>query len=108
MMDFNITVTDGNIIIDEAAAQIIRQARDLELAMKAAEIKQKAVRQAIMQAMEQSGVKRFENDDVEITYIDATTRNTVDTKALKEQGLYESFLKQTPVKASVRVAYKYD
>ena len=108
MMDFGITVKDGNILLDEHAVQVIKQAKDLELAMKSAEIKVKQVRQAIMNAMEQNGIKKFENDDVEITYVAATTKKGVDTKALKEQGIYDLFVKETPVKASVRVTYKYD
>ena len=35
-------------------------------------------------------------------------RTVVDTDALKEQGLYESFTKETPVKGSVKFTIDYE
>ena len=56
--------------------------------------------------MEQNGIKSFENDFLKITYVAPTTRKTIDSNALKEQGLYEMFLKDSPVKSSVKVSFK--
>ena len=70
------------------------------------EMLEKEIKEAMLQAMEQNGIKSYESDNVRITYKAPTTRKTVDTAALKEQGLYEAFTKESPVKASVSITWK--
>ena len=53
-----------------------------------------------------ASAKSFENDFLKITYKAPTTRKSVDTKALKDEGLYDLYLKETPVKSSVTVTFK--
>lgn len=62
----------------------------------------------IKQYMIDNGIKSFENEDFKITYIPENTRKTVDTAKLKEQGLYEYFLKESKVKDTVRISLKWE
>lgn len=62
----------------------------------------------IKQYMIENGIKSFENEDFKITYIPESTRKTVDTAKLKEQGLYETFLKESKVKDTVRISLKWE
>lgn len=53
-------------------------------------------------------LKEFENEDIKITYVAPSVRKVVDTNKLKEQGLYEDFLKESHTSDSVRITIKYD
>ena len=55
---------------------------------------------------ENNDIKSFENDFVKITYKAPSTRKSVDTAELKAQGLYDMFLKESPVKSSVMLTWK--
>ena len=90
----------------EVAQEILLELKEMNEERARLEIKEKEVKQAVQNAMEEFGVKSFNSDIVRITYVAPTTRTSVDTKALKEQGLYDTFAKESPVKASVRMEYK--
>lgn len=105
-MEFNITVKNGQIEVGEAAIQIIKAAKEADLEKKRRDIQLEGFKEALKQAMEANSIKKFENDDVAVTYIAPTKRRSVDTAAMKEQGIYDSFIKEIPVKASVKVSFK--
>lgn len=84
------------------------QLKHWEEQIKQAEELRKHYMEAIQQAMEANGVKKFENDIIAITYVEPTSRVSLDQKALKEQDfdLYLKYAKESPVKASVRIKCK--
>ncbi len=92
--------------IIEVANDVILELNEFQKQKEVMELKEKKIKQAILDAMEKNEIKSFENDLVKITYIEPTTRKTVDSKALKEQGLYDMFLKESKVKASVKMSWK--
>lgn len=66
-----------------------------------------AKEQMLKNYMKANGIKQFDSDVVRITYIEPSVRKTVDTKKLKEEGLYDFYTKESPVKDSVRIELKY-
>lgn len=64
------------------------------------------VKEELLKTMEENGFKSFENDFMKVTYKAPSVRKSIDTQALKDQGLYESFIKESPVKSSVVVSFK--
>ena len=64
------------------------------------------VKSELMNAMKEHGIKSIDNDVFKAVYKAPTTRKDVDRQALKEQGLYELFLKESPVKESLTVTFK--
>ena len=66
------------------------------------------IKQEIMTSMENNEIKKYENDFISITYVAPTTKNTVDTKKLKEEytDIYNKCLKTSNVKASLRIKVK--
>ena len=71
--------------------------------------KQKAdMKEQLKIAMEESGVKKFENDVVAITYVTPTTIKGVDTTKFKTEfaDVYEQCIKISNVKASIRIKVK--
>lgn len=64
------------------------------------------VKTELLNAMRDNNIKSIDNDVFKAVYKAPTTRKSVDTQALKEQGLYDSFLKESPVKESLTVTFK--
>ena len=59
--------------------------------------------------MQEQGIKSYEIGNVKYTLVESTTRKSIDSKKAKEildTETYESLLKETKVKASVRVSIK--
>lgn len=67
---------------------------------------EKKFKRALLTEMEAQGITSFESDKIKVTYKAATTRKSVDTEKLKEQGLYDMFTKESPVSASVIIKIK--
>lgn len=70
------------------------------------DMQEKELKAQLLELMEQSGIKAFECDGLKITYKAPSIRKSIDSNALKEQGLYEMFLKESEVKASVTITIK--
>jgi hypothetical protein len=79
-----------------------------EKKIKEIELAQKEYKEKIQQAMEERGIKKFENEFITITYIEPTTRVSLDSKKLKEEepDTYIKYVNQSEVKASVRIKVK--
>ncbi len=98
-----VKVENGALVLSEVVEEKLRAFQVEKVRM---DMLEKQIKEAMLKAMEDNGIKSYESDNVRITYKAPTTRSSVDTKALKEQGLYDSFVKTSPVKASVVVTWK--
>lgn len=74
-------------------------------AIKEAEDKLKA---EILSSMEELGIVKIENDDIAISYVAETYRETFDSKSFKvdNEQLYNQYTKISPVKSSIRIKVK--
>lgn len=90
------------------AMATMQKIADLDLQKKQLEAQDKEVRQQLQEIMNQYGIKKFENDILKITYVEPTTRSTIDSKKLKEElpAIAEKYTKITTVKGSVRIDVK--
>lgn len=76
------------------------------------ESKEKKIKAELEKAMLAYGIKSFSNDYVTLSYIDASTSETIDLKALQEKEpklygeLLEDYRKVTSKKAYVRIVVK--
>jgi len=79
-----------------------------ETQIKEIERKQKEYKDALLKGMEERGIKKFEDNLVSITYVEPTTRVSLDSKKLKEEqpDTYIKYVNQSEVKASVRIKVK--
>lgn len=105
--DAEVITTDMTLFQSNAMA-IMREIADLDRMKKQLEAKDKVVRQELQEAMDKYGVKKFENDILKVTYVEPTTRSTIDSKKLKEElpAIAEKYTKTTMVKGSVRIEVK--
>lgn len=68
----------------------------------------KLFREAVLSEMQLKGIKKFDNGQISITYIEPTTRVSIDSKKLKEElpDVYSKYSKISDVKASVKISKK--
>ena len=82
--------------------------KNFELLKKEVEAQNEVLKAELLEAMKTQGIKSFENDALKITYIEPTTRETIDSKRLKEERpeIAEQYKKISKVKDSVRITLK--
>lgn len=97
---------DGDNVVfqPEIAARIA----DFKKQVKNITDKEKALKAAILEEMEQVGVIKLETPELLINYIAATDCEALDSKALKTElpYVYDTYCKISPVKPSVRIKVK--
>lgn len=98
-----IKVEKGAILL---AQEVEEKLRAFQIEKARMDMLEKELKEAMLTAMVNNGIKSYESENVKITYKDAYYRSSIDTKALKEQGLYEAFEKKSLVKPSVTVTWK--
>lgn len=82
--------------------------RDILRQIKNMEKKAETFKQAILKEMEDRGVDKVQIGDVSITYVPAGTKKSIDSKKMKEDGIYEDYIKESNVKSSIRINIKED
>lgn len=99
---------DALVVFQSQAAAVIKSISDIVTAKKALEDQEKTMKEKLQQAMEQYGVKSFDAGVVKMTYIEASTRNSIDSAKLKKNhpDIAAECVKSSPVKAYVKVEVK--
>lgn len=79
----------------------------LDLLAKKKEIEEqvKTFSERMKGEMEKAGVKKWETDNMRLTYIEPSTKETFDSKKFKEENpeSYKNYIKTTKVKSSIRI-----
>ena len=81
---------------------------EIEQTAKSYEERAKQLREGLKAEMEKSGVKKWETDNIVVTYVNATERKGIDTTRLKEEqpSIYEQYLKVTNVNSTIKIKLK--
>lgn len=76
-----------------------------ERALKKLKMQEDTLKAEILAEMEAQGIVKLETEEVSITYIAASDRESFDSKALKADmpEIYDEYIRMSPVKASIRV-----
>lgn len=100
-----IKVENGLSILDEEASKKIAE---FERQIKEIKAKEDEFKQAILEEMEAKNIIKIDTEDLMISYVAPSDRETFDSKAFKEehQDLYDEYVKMTPVKSSIRIKVK--
>ena len=95
-------------VMQSAIPDALKEITSITIEKKKLEEKEKMMREKLLVAMEKNNIKKFENEFVSFTYMAPTTRNSVDSKKLKEKhpDIYDECLKTSKVSASVKIAVK--
>ena len=70
------------------------------------EYQEKLLKDGLMEAMNNLGIKRFIINGLSATIKDGSTRTTIDSKRLKEEcpDIYEAYSKTSEVKSSITLS----
>lgn len=81
---------------------------EFEKQLKIIKEQEDELKQAILEEMENKNIIKIETDDLAITYVAPTDRETLDSKSLKADmpEIYDEYVKITPVKSSIRLKVK--
>ena len=108
--DCGLAVFEGTEIeiFQNKAKQLTQRIGELVLRKAEIEAEEKTMREQLQSGMEKHGVKQFENNVVRITYIDESTRSSVDSKMLKDKypDIASECSKTSNVKAYVKIEVK--
>lgn len=96
------------IALDQQVPDVIKAISDITVQKKALEEQEKVMREKLQAAMEQFGVKSFDNEFIRVTYIAPTTRTSLDSTKLKKEHpeIAQAYQKVSNVKASVKIEVK--
>lgn len=89
-------------------ANALKVVEQCEVQKKELEEKSKKMKEAIKAAMEKHNVKKFTSDQIEITYVAPSVRNTIDGKKLKMDypDIAAEYTKTSNVSSSIRIKVK--
>ena len=92
---------EGQLVVLQQIASIVTQKKQLE-------DQEKELKDTLQKAMEAHGVKKFESDILNITYVAATTSTSVDSAKLKRKypAIAEECSKVSNKSAYVKVTVK--
>ena len=81
---------------------------EIEIKMKALKAKEEELKQMILKEMEEKNLLKLDAEELSISYIAPSERETFDSKALKEElpDVYDIYIKFSPVKSSIRIKLK--
>lgn len=100
-----IKLKDNLAILDvETAGKIA----DFEKMAKEIKAKEDELKKAILEEMQDKGLIKLETDELVISFVSGTTRETLNTKSLKEElpDIYDTYVDIKSVKPSIRIKLK--
>ena len=100
-MEYLQKVENVYLLTQEASAKLV----EFERLAKEVEQKQKELREAILKEMEEANVIKVETEELTITYVAPTFRESFRSKKFREENpfLYDKYVEITPVKASIKM-----
>ena len=92
-------------ILDGTTAKHIAEFEKMAKEIKA---KEDELKKAILTEMESKGIIKLETDELTISYVAATDRETFDSKKLRTDNpdLYDEYIRMSTVKPSIRIKLK--
>lgn len=102
-MEELVKIENGEITVAE---EIVNKIIEFNKAKKEMEYQEKLLKDGLMEAMNNLGIKRFIINGLSATIKDGSTRTTIDSKRLKEEcpDIYEAYSKTSEVKSSITLS----
>lgn len=105
MAEFELTVTDGQIVVTEEVANLLKTARMLDATIKSLSKDRDAIIKTMKDVMDKNGIDSFKSDIVNINRTATTMKEEVNIDKLKKDGLYEKYCYHVPSGGTLRVTY---
>lgn len=102
-MEELVKIENGEITVAE---EIVNKIIEFNKAKKEMEYQEKLLKDGLMEAMNNLGIKRFIINGLSATIKDGSSRTTIDSKRLKEEcpDIYEAYSKTSEVKSSITLS----
>lgn len=105
-INFNLSVDeDGVAHIDEETKIALRKLKEFEDAIKQTKELEKQLRSELMESMKTANVNEIKVGTATLEYVPEHTRTIVDTKKLKDNGLYEEYSRYNDKADSIRIKF---
>ena len=98
-----VMVVNGQVCV---ATSVLDEYKALQEFKEKANALESELRNALLKAMEENGIKKFENDVISVSYIAPITRKSIDMSLLERDGIYERYCSESTTNASVRIKLK--
>lgn len=95
-------------VLDKKSLSILKKLKSIEERYQKLSEQRDQLKEQLIASMEKHGIKKWENDEISITYIPEGIQNRFDTTRFKKDHpeTFELYQKETKVKASVRFTIK--
>lgn len=105
-----VTISNDQIELSKSAMKVLKNLQEAQVTIQELKNGEEEIKEALKDAMEKTGTKKFENDYVSVSLVPSTTRTTVDAKKLKVEHprIYKKVTKTTTSKSYVKITYKED
>ncbi len=92
----------------ELTLEAINKLVEFEKSIKAAKAAEDEFKKTLLKEMEEAGVIKLDNEQLSIIYVAETVRESLDTKALREElpDVYDAYVRMSKVKPSLRIRLK--
>lgn len=102
-MEELVKIENGEITVAE---EIVNKIIEFNKAKKEMEYQEKLLKDGLMEAMNNLGIKKFIINGLSATIKEGSTRTTIDSKRLKEEcpDIYEAYSKTSEVKSSITLS----
>lgn len=102
-MEELVKIENGEITIAE---EIVNKIIEFNKVKKEMEYQEKLLKDGLMEAMNNLGIKKFIINGLSATIKDGSTRTTIDSKRLKEEcpDIFEAYSKTSEVKSSITLS----
>lgn len=105
-INFNLSVDeDGVAHIDDETKNALRKLKEFEETIKQTKELEKQLRAELMESMKDANVNEIKVGTASLEYVPEHTRTIVDTKKLKDNGLYEEYSKYNDKSDSIRIKF---
>ena len=94
--------------VDKKTLSILNKLHAVELRYQKLTQQREELKTKLLELFEANGIKKFENDEISIIYVEPTTQERFDSAKFKRDypTIYQEYVKSVPVKASVRFKLK--
>lgn len=99
-----IEIVNGEV---KVLPQKLQELKNMQQVKLMAEIREKELKEELLEAMEEYGIKNIQAEGFNATYVASTVRKGLDTKSFKEEQpeLFELYKKESNTKAYVKVSF---
>lgn len=100
-----ISLENNRILLNE---NISKEIKEFETRIKELKAKEDELKKALLNEMEERNILKVENDDITITYVAPTDRESFNSKKFREDysDLYDEYVEIKPVSSSIRIKVK--